>query len=243
MSLLATAACGEAPGDEGRLAAGGGSGSPAPVVSPLGRERCRAPAGSSGSPRTIAEAVALLNALPKPTSVACFVESLERPLSVFATNSQFSAQPAFSDESPRVFIQLGELWLSVVMDGDSSYLVELSELAADPQPRSLKGELLLPLEAPVAPSAPFERIRYGTGTICGLCHGQERPEPGISSMAFSSLAFRPRPETRIPLERLAEHSRRCDWAAERHRCELLSSVFDGGDVTEVPFPDSMATFY
>ena len=50
------------------------------AVNPLGRARCRPPAGVSGYPKTTQAALDLLNALPKPTSVACFVESLDRPL-------------------------------------------------------------------------------------------------------------------------------------------------------------------
>lgn len=130
--------------------------------------------------------------------MACFVESLDRPLAVFATNSRFSAQPAFSDQSPRVFIKVAELWISIVIDGDGSYLVEFGELTADAEPRSLKGELQLPLEAPISPSAPFERVLYGSGTVCGLCHAHEQQAPKMTfTSAFTSLALRPRPETQV----------------------------------------------
>jgi hypothetical protein len=89
--------------------------------------------------------VTLLNALPKPTSAACFVESLDRTFTASATSSQFSAQPAFSARSPRVFFKFDQLWVSVVLDGSSSDLLDFSyELD---ESRSIKGEILTPITA------------------------------------------------------------------------------------------------
>jgi hypothetical protein len=188
--------------------------------------------------------VALLNALPKPTSVACFVESLARPLTVYATNSTFSAQPALGTKSPRVFIKLGQLWVSVVIDGESSYLVEFGDALPGDTTRSIKGELELPLYVPVAASAPFDRVTYGQGTVCGLCHYDERPADGMPFPgAFASIAFRPREDTRVSIDSLRIEHQSCDWHSEPHRCEMLAAVFEGGTVEEVPFPNTMATFY
>jgi hypothetical protein len=220
----------------GYTAVGGGPNQPAPT-------RCRPPAGVSGSPRTIDEAIALLNALPKPTSVACFVESLDRPLTVYATSSGFSAQPAFSAQSPRIFIKRDRLWLSVVMDGDSSYLIEFSYLQPD-NLRSIKGEVQAPVNEQLAPGAPYDRVRYGAGTICGACHSLEEPAPSVSfTQAFASTAYRPRPETHVSLDSLSMELERCNFSAEPHRCEMLSAVLDGGPVVEEAFPISMPTFF
>jgi len=244
----AGAPVGGAPVGSGGGTSGGnpsaGSGGAGGSVNPLGRARCRPPAGTSGSPRTIEEAVALMNALPKPTSMACFVESLERPFTAYATSSQFSAQPAFSARSPRVFIKLDRLWLSIVMDGDSSELLELSYLLDES--RSIKGELKAPVTELLAPSAPYDRVRRSDvqGTLCALCHyGEERVESITFAEAFASIPFRPRPDTRVGLDGLALEARSCDWAAEPHRCEMLSALFDGGIVTEESFPSTMPTFF
>ena len=140
-----------------------------------GHVRCVAPPGVSDSPQNTDEAVQLLNALPKPTTVACFLESLARPLGAFATKSQVSAQPALSARSPRVFVKLGPLWVSVVIDGASSYLMEFGELVGGDPPQSVKGELLLPLAEAVAPSAPYDRVAEdATGTVCRACHTREQ---------------------------------------------------------------------
>jgi hypothetical protein len=215
-----------------------------PGANPLGRPQCRAPAGVSGSPKTTQEAVALLNALPKPTGVACFLESLDRPLTIYATNSVFSAQPALSTASPRLFLKLGSLWLSVVIDGESSYLMEFGDMVPAEQPRSIKGELQLPLNDVIAASAPYDRVRHGAGTVCGLCHYDETPVEGATGLnAFSSVAFRPRPDTRVDLASLKTAAATCDWQAQPHRCEMLAAVFNGGVVNEEPFPDAMSTFF
>lgn len=241
--------CGAAPDDStpigGFAGSGGTTNVPAgpPPVNPLGRARCEPPPGTTGSPGTIEEAMALLNALPKPTSAACFVESLDRPLTAYATNSPFSAQPALSARSPRIFLKLGRLWVSIVVDGESSYLLEFSYLLAD-ELRSIKGEVETPVEVPLAPSAPYDRVRFGSGTNCGLCHYGEQPVPSITfAQAFASIPFRPRPETRVNLINLADAARTCDWAQEPRRCDMLSALFADGPVTEESFPDAMPTFF
>lgn len=259
-----SAGCGAVPGSEGiatdvpvDVAAGAGGASPgAAGVSPgvggrigmapeyLGRERCAPPPGVSGSPRTIEEAVQLLNALPKPTSVACFVESLDRPLAAHATSSDFSAQPAFSETSPRVFLRIDRLWVSVVMDGESSYLIEFSFLQED-NVMTIKGELEAPFQEALAPSAPYDRVKYnGGGTVCGLCHFDEVKVDSIEfAEVFASTAFRPRPESHVSLEALRAEANACNWDVEPHRCEMLSALFAGGAVEEVEFPSHLPTFF
>jgi hypothetical protein len=240
-------ACGSAE-DSGPLPPDGGApgvgGSAVDMPNPLGRDRCKPPAGTTGFPQTIEQAVALLNALPKPTSVACFVESLDRPLTILSTNSVFSAQPALSTKSPRVFIKTGELWSSIVIAGDSSDLIEFGYLIPGTL-RSIKAELHLPLQAPVGPSAPYDRVMFGeTGTGCGFCHFGEQLEPvsGISNV-FSSVAFKPRADTHVSLEGLRLEAQTCSWQAEPRRCEMLAAVFGGGAVVEGAFPSSMNTFF
>jgi len=231
---------GGSPGSGGDMGSGGTSGV---AVNPLGRARCAPPPGMTGSPETIEDAVALVNALPKPTSVACFVESLDRPLGAYATSSMFSLQPAVSKASPRLFFKVGRLWLSIVIDGDGKDLLEFGELLDDGL-RSLKAELQLPTTDQISPTLPFDRVVYGTyGTVCGACHRDEYLDHAEgTSQIFSSLAFRPEPTTRVSLDFLRDQAQSCDWQAQPQRCDLLSAVFGGGDVVDAEFPKSMATF-
>jgi hypothetical protein len=219
------------------------AGAPGASGAPSTRTRCTAPAGLSAAPGTIAEAVQWLNALPKPTTAACFLESLPRPLAIVATNSQFSAQPALSAASPRVFIEIGRLWVSAVIDGESSYLLEFGERLPDSEFDTLKGEIELPLSDVISANAPYERVRFGSGTTCGLCHRNEQRSAELSVESFVSAAIRPRPDTHVSLEALRAQHAACDWAVNSHRCEMLASIFDGGAVVETAFPEMMPTFF
>lgn len=236
-----------APGSAGSAGGGGAmvatGGAPATDnVNPLGHARCVTPAGMNGSPQSIEDAVALLNALPKPTSVACFVEALDRPLLANATSSFTSAQPALSSASPRVFLQFGSLWLSIVVDGDASDRIEFGALQADL--RSIKAEVQAPFTEAITPSAPYDRIRYGAGTGCGLCHDSETQVTSITfATAFESTAFQPRPTTHVDLGPLAAAAGSCDWQAQPNRCEMLWALFGGGPVVETEFPSAMPTFF
>jgi hypothetical protein len=230
-------------GTGGAPVSAGAPGSGGQTPAPPARTRCAAPAGLGAPPGTIDEVVTWLNALPKPTSVACFLESLPRPLAIVATNSQFSAQPALSAASPRVFLELGRLWVSAVIDGESSYLLEFGYRPPDSDLASIKGELALPLSESVSSNAPYERVRYASGTMCGFCHRAEQPVASVSPDVFVSDAIRPRPETYVSVAALQLEHARCDWSVNAHRCEMLSALFDGGPVSETAFPDTMATFF
>lgn len=192
------------------------------------------------SPESIPEAVARINELPRPLSVACFVASLPRPLSLVATNSPFSAQPAMGDDNPRIFI-LGEgLVLSVVPTGDGARLLEFAEWVSDTQ--TIKGELPFPLEGPVAEEDPYDVLFNDTLTNCGLCHRNEMPDPDRPG-AFISDAMRPEPDHYAPVAPLFDELDRCDWDNEQERCEILSSLLDFGPVEEVAFADEVDTFF
>jgi hypothetical protein len=218
------------------------SGTNSADANPLGRARCRAPLSVTAAPRSTAQALELLNALPKPTNVACFIESLERPLALSATSSRFSSQPALAPTSPRVFIKLGQLSISIAIDGGGSHLLEFGDVVVGDELRTVKGELELPLNEAVAPSAPYDRVRDGAGTVCGFCHRDERAVDAAASK-FSSTSFRPQSDTRVSLESLRTEAQICDWQLQPQRCELLSALFDGGSVVEAPFPAAMATFF
>ena len=113
---------------------------------------CPPPPGVSARPRTIAETVALVNALPRPVTVACFLESLERPLYVNATRSFISLQPAVGNRSPRLFLMFEGMSMSVVPEGSGSKLIEFGEFVT-PE-RTLKAEIKTPVVAEVKPDDP-----------------------------------------------------------------------------------------
>ena len=203
---------------------------------------CRAPAGVSNSPHTIDETVTLINALPKPLSLACFLESLARPLQISATFSLFSAQPAQGTRSPRIFLFQDPTLLSIVPAGDGAPLLEFGEQR--PEFRSLKAEIVFPVATRLERSAPFDHLLFSpTLTTCGGCHAGELQESEIFGVrTFVSQALRPRPQELVSAASLRHELEICDSALEPQRCALLDALFGWGEVNERAFPMDMSTF-
>ena len=192
------------------------------------------------APTSVDEAVARIDALPKPTSLACFIASLPGPLSVVPSQSLLSLQPAAGRRSPRVFLVMESLILSIVLDGDGRQLLEFGEFVDER--RTIKAEIEFPVTATLDPAAPYTRIQMdGRGTQCGVCHGQEIASGEIPE-AFVSIALRPLPETLVPLSELEEAFLRCDASAEPFRCELLTALFAARPITQGSFPESLPLF-
>lgn len=199
-------------------------------------------AEARGEPSAITDAVARLGALPLPADGACFVATLPRPLAVVATLGVTSAQPAGGKSSPRLFFLLPKLVISAVPAGDGSKVLEFGEWVT--ATRTIKGEVGLPIVAPLAADAAFQRALYGSDrTICATCHRAEAPHPSIPN-AFVSAAFKPEPGTFVKLaelEALHDVCAREDDASER--CAMFHAVFDFGLVTEGAFAPEVETFF
>ena len=188
-------------------------------------------------------ALQAVNELPRPVTLPCFIESLARPLELNATESFVSAQPAVGPRSPRTFLFVDSLVLSIAFAGIGSHLLELGE-GRPGGTRSLKAEIAFPVEGELTQAAPFERIRFIQAfTTCGGCHDDEQPAPDVSfTEAFESRALRPVPDERVPLESLRAEQESCDAVREPERCALLDAVFSGA-VVERDFAPNLATFY
>lgn len=214
-------------------------GEPEPEVLP---PRCKAPEGM-GKPATIAETLALINALPEPITVACVVQSLDRPLAINVTTSNFSAQPAVDEHSPRIFIFSGNLVLSVVPDGTGQNLLEFGQPMGNGE--SLKGELEMPVMQPVFSNKPFDHLRYNDKiTVCGFCHRDEYLAPnGGHENAYISRSLRPVDSYAVSVDDLRTEHLDCDPNAEPERCAILSSIFSHGSVVHQDFPAELGTIF
>lgn len=190
---------------------------------------------------TIEAAVTQLNRLPADSGVPCFVASLPRPLVATATTGIVSAQPAGGPTSPRVFLLSDTLVISVVPEGNGAKLIEFGQWVTPTT--TLKGEVALPRVAPLAPRAPFERVKYqATSTSCGLCHRGEAPH-GTVPDAYVSEAYRPHDDTVVGRAALAaEHQACVDADDESERCAMFHALFDFGDFTEGAFDAAVSTF-
>lgn len=207
--------------------------------------RCSPAEGTSGNPRTIHEALDLINGLPHPVDFPCFLESLDRPLAIHATSNTQSAQPAVGKRSPRIFIVLNEsLSLSFVPAVVAGSL-ELGERKADDPGFSVKAEVHFPIEDQLMPEDAFSRLApdastgltLDQGTLCRTCHDNEKPAPDYPVRGgFTSAIVRPTSFFAVDAAALRKERDTCDEAAEPERCAMLHALFDHGDVAQTAFP-------
>ncbi|HTV22555.1 MAG TPA: hypothetical protein VMG12_27895 [Polyangiaceae bacterium] len=219
-----------------------GSG-PQPELEPppeLEPQRCVPAPGTTGRPSSIAETVDLVNGLPKPVSLACFLEALERPLRLVATRSFFSAQPAVGARSPRIFLFMDGIIQSIVPEGTARNLLEMGE--ATTPGSSIKAELEFPIDEDITLATAFERLPLDDLTTCGVCHNGHVPVLGIDG-AFESEVLRPADRELVPLTDLENEAQSCDAALEPERCAMLGALFQHGDVIAAEFPRSVRTIF
>lgn len=213
-----------------------------PEDSGTAADACRPGPGATGNPRTIVEVIRLINSLPMPVTIPCFLQSLDRPISLVATASVISAQPANGQDNPRLFLLRDGISLSVVPSGDVSHLLELGELTSNTT--SIKGELAFPVTEPLALDAAFTHVaRPAGGTVCYVCHHGEAPVTDYpADGAFESVAYRPTPRLEINFDYVEYQYETCDATLEPDRCALLSALFTQGDISRGEFPEEMPTF-
>ena len=202
--------------------------------------RCAPGPGATGAPRSIEQAVDLINSLPKPVTVACFVESLDAPLKVYASNSVASLQRSSGPQDPRWFIFSLPLIMSVTSDGSGANLIEMGVLKPGNR-RTVLGELRMPIQTEIKYALPYERILEDVGTSCGFfCHQNEELDPSIPfAKAFVSKAIRASADSEITLDSLRGVLSRCKSPSESPRCELLTAVLKTGRGQRQDFPPDM----
>jgi hypothetical protein len=197
---------------------------------------------TNATPGTIAAVVDDLDALPMPVDNACFVASLKRPVQLVATVSDFSAQPSPDGGNPRIFLMLPAIVVTVVPAGDGEHLIEMGEWRT--ALRTLKGEIALPVTAPLLQNAPITRVAQSTHTTtCSLCHTAESPD-SIVDGGYVSNAFRPNPGLEVKLAGLQTLHQQCTDAQESSsRCDLFHALFDFGEVQQGAFDPDVALFF
>lgn len=200
---------------------------------------CLPPEGFDGMPSTVEELVDLINALPRPVTVPCLLETFDRPLELNATSNTFSAQPAFGPNNPRIFIFREELIVAVVTKGEARPLVELGEMRSPT--RSVKSEIEFPVTEELSHAAPYDRLTEEQpdldGTKCGFCHIGESLDTEIDiTDAYVSSIVRPPPSTVVDLDYLMWSYEGCDPDTEPDRCAMFDSIFAHGEVVYRPLP-------
>jgi hypothetical protein len=209
---------------------------PEPTDEPAGTSTCRTAIGVSGAPRNLPEAITLLNTLPRPTTLACFLSALERPLQLYLTRSNQSLQPSPGARSPRVFVVNKPLLMSIVLEGEASITLQLGYQTTDT--RSIKTELVFPLQRDVSSTNLFDEVKdQASGTTrCANCHAAEVEffDPELQANVFESDLLPPLEVDEVDLESVRAENERCDATQEPERCALLSALFDHGLVMPAP---------
>lgn len=211
---------------------------------------CAAPAGHSLE--TIQSVVDWINAMDKPLTLPCFLSSLPRPLATHATLSALSAQPSVGSRSPRIFFQFGDLMLTVTVDQDldenlptelEQHLLEMSLIVEQDPLSTLKGEVRFPILTQIEDSAPYEGIIFDQEkSVCALCHGYEYVYQYYGDIpAYRSVMLKP--DESVSLSRLGFERARCDFEAEPHRCAMLASIVDHGELFQFEFPAGAESFF
>ncbi len=220
-----------------------GCGESEPEQTDIDEGRCRPPAGVSGAPQTIDGVIDLMNSLPKPVTVPCFVESLDRPMTVLGSSDVFSAQPAGGENAPRIFAVYDQMIMSFVPDGKGSTVLEFAEERGVNM--SVKGEIVMPVEDEITADAAFEHIKFGEdGTVCGSCHQQEAQASDITyGDAYESLALRPARTEIVRLEDMQFQHEICDPELTPRRCQIYDALFYRGEVEDGDFPRLLPTIY
>jgi hypothetical protein len=189
-----------------------------------------------GSPKTIEETVTLINSLPRPLSLGCFLNSLKAPLGVMAVNSTGSAQPAVDNANPRIFIIRNKLVLSVATAGAGRSLLEFGELVGSSE--SFKGELAFPVEGTVTANQIISQMAQTTSSsTCATCHGAERKlQHGTLGVLWSSSIVRPNTAQRVNYAYLRAQAASCGAESTAHRCDVLKAIYTKGLAEDVDFP-------
>lgn len=195
---------------------------------------CTSVDDSLKDPKTVGDTLNLINALPKPAGLDCFLNALKPPLKVFATNSSFSAQPAQGNSSPRIFILKDKLVLSVVPAGSGRMMLELGESYTS---QSYKAEIQFPVENTVTLSQIVDHLSGGaTNTSCASCHfAESKPSYQGQGPIYLSNILRPDESQRVSQTFMKIQAETCNSETNKYRCDILKAIYINGQATDASF--------
>ena len=200
-----------------------------------------------GSLNTVAELASMLNGLPRPLDLPCFIAALPRPVAISATTSVISLQPAAGRRNPRIFLQSGgALITSITMVGDFSANLETSEPEPDAPGFTIKGDLRFPRHEALRESDFYRELVTPQGpTSCSGCHGGEhvvREVDGVN--ALSSRALKPTRTQIVPIDQVQALADECTAEDTTHRCRMLRALFrDPEGIEPLQFAPEILTIF
>ncbi|MEZ4870680.1 MAG: hypothetical protein R2827_00250 [Bdellovibrionales bacterium] len=187
------------------------------------------------NPTEFQHMIDLINVLPKPLSLECFLANFDPPMNLLAVNSVSSAQPAEGPEQPRILIVRDQFIVTIVPTSNTNPLVEFSRVIGSN--RSVKGELQFPISDSIAETAAFDRIRTTfngqPGTSCRFCHKNEVEQPDGS---IASDIVDPLPSQIIKANYMQSILENCDEQSTPNKCRILKAVYGRGPVSDIYWP-------
>jgi hypothetical protein len=195
-------------------------------------DNCTQAHESFRNPTTFEGVVDLVNKLPKPVTVNCFLYNYDHPLEIFAVDNQLNAQPSGGPDNPRIFIFKDDFMISVVPLGGGKDNIEFSKIVNEG--KSVKGDLHFPIEETIEDDEIFSNIinEANDGTVCRLCHGQESLYSGLS---YSSNIIVPEENLRITKQDLSEEIKKCRTETSS-RCAMINYIYSAGEVSDISWP-------
>lgn len=192
------------------------------------------------NPQSIDQMMSLIQALPKPLTIDCFISALRKPLKIYAVDNAFSAQPSAGPENPRIFLVNNRLIMSVVPAGIGRFLLEVSQVVGPSV--SVKGEIEFPVKTNIPPDSVYTRIRDNAfaGTSCRVCHMNETTYASTQTTSvFASRLIPPDPFKRVSQASMLGQASRCNPEKELYRCLMLRAIFIDGQATDTEFPTGL----
>ena len=170
-----------------------------------------------------------MNSLPRPTTLDCFIESLERPLSVYLTTAvaAFSRRPGHAAQGP--LSSMAILAVSLDFAGEASETLELGYRTRRTAP--IKTQIIIPLQLDITLGGCCSSCGgRKPHAVCGLSHGEMFTFMG----RFPKGSTYERARTSVGVHRWTwsrfELKRRRGSGAQSNRCGMLDAFFDYGEV-------------
>jgi len=212
---------------------------------PLADTQCSAPAGFGIS--DVQSVVDWLNAMPKPVTLPCFIASLPRPLNLQPAFSEFSAQSSPDLHNPRVFLFFDKLILTVAIDQDFAEaphpLLEMSYLLDEQNLITTKAELKFPILDSLLPATPYTGLSFNDRiSQCSFCHPDESVFSRLNDIPIYQSAML-KPTHPLPINQLYQERSTCGADENLHRCAMLSSIVDHGELILSQFPARARTIF
>ncbi|MDX2024385.1 MAG: hypothetical protein SF187_29350 [Deltaproteobacteria bacterium] len=242
-------------------ACGGAEEEPLPQPSPPSPEELRAAAQAeavraycgpqavayAGPLNTTADLTTMLNSLPRPLDVPCFVAALPRPVAITATTSVISLQPASGRRNPRIFMQAGGgLITSITMVGEFSQHVETSEPEPNQPGFTVKGDLVFPRQEPLQEADFYSSLITPEGpSSCSGCHGGEYVAREVNGVnAFASRGLKPTRSQTVPIPDVQALADECTADDATPRCRMLRALFrDPQAILPLQFAPEILTIF